>query len=142
MGCTVSAPLQKVNVQDLDSAASTSPTDISFVDNLETYGTYKFKGSVAAPYLTAVGLSPTTLDDPSWQEDSAMADKVAMAVMTWAKEKGASMVTHWFQPLGSAGVRRGQTGQVHNAMFNFDQKGVLKWVFDGGALLKGETDGW
>ena len=26
-------------------------------------------------------------------------------------------------------------------MFNFGQDGVLKWSFDGGALLKGETDG-
>jgi len=51
------------------------------------------------------------------------------------------MVSHWFQPLGSAGVRRGQTGQVHNAMFNFGEDNVLKWVFDGGSLLKGETDG-
>jgi hypothetical protein len=37
--------------------------------------------------------------------------------------------------------RRGQTGQVHNSMFNFGSDGELKWSFDGGALLKGETDG-
>ena len=30
------------------------------------------------------------------------------------------------QPLGSAGVRRGQTGQVHNAMFNFGKNGKLE----------------
>ena len=37
--------------------------------------------------------------------------------------------------------RRGQTGQVHNAMFNFGANGELKWNFDGGDLLQGETDG-
>jgi glutamine synthetase len=26
-------------------------------------------------------------------------------------------------------------------MFNFGSDGELKWSFDGGALLKGETDG-
>jgi len=51
------------------------------------------------------------------------------------------MATHWFQPLGSTGMRLGQTGQVHNAMFNFDSDGKAKFVFDGGDLLKGETDG-
>ena len=30
------------------------------------------------------------------------------------------MFTHLFQPLGSTGTRLGQTGQVHNAMFNFN----------------------
>lgn len=65
-------------------------------------------------------------------------------------------------------MRRGQTGQVHNAMFNFGTvlrrepqilptcatreshffslysagpNGKLEWSFDGGDLLKGETDG-
>jgi len=112
---------------------------MEFIDNLDTYGTYKFKGKVAAPYLKAQGLPVDTLDNPMWTH--TLSDKVAKAVVEWCKAKGATMATHWFQPLGSAGVRRGQTGQVHNSMFNFGQDGVLKWSFDGGALLKGETDG-
>jgi len=142
MGCTVSAPLQTVEVptkQSIDSP--TNVGDINFVDNLAEYGSFKFKGAVAAPFLQAVGLPGNALDDSSWQEDKAKADKVAKAVMTWAVSKGATMYTHWFQPLGSAGIRRGQTGQVHNAMFNFGPNGQLEWVFDGGTLLKGETDG-
>ena len=51
------------------------------------------------------------------------------------------MATHVFQPLGSTSMRLGQVGQVHNAMFNFNKAGELEWVFDGGSLLKGETDG-
>jgi len=112
---------------------------MNFIDNLDTYGTYKFKGKVAAPYLKAQGLPVDTLENPTWTH--TLADKVAKAVVEWCKDKGATMATHWFQPLGSAGVRRGQTGQVHNAMFNFGANGELKWNFDGGVLLQGETDG-
>ena len=80
-------------------------------------GTFKFKGVVAAPFLKAQGLPADILEDPNWTKNHA--DKVAAAVVAWCKTKGATMATHWFQPLGSAGLRRGQTGQVHNAMFNF-----------------------
>ena len=51
------------------------------------------------------------------------------------------MATHLFQPLGSGGMRLGQTGQVHNAMFNFKSDGTLGWVFGADQLLQGETDG-
>ena len=119
--------------------APTKKESMNFIDNLDTYGTYKFKGKVAAPYLKAQGLPVDTLENPTWTH--TLADKVAKAVVEWCKEKGATMATHWFQPLGSAGVRRGQTGQVHNAMFNFGANGELKWSFDGGDLLQGETDG-
>ena len=51
------------------------------------------------------------------------------------------MCTHIFQPLGSGGMRLGQTGQVHNAMFNFKMDGTLGYTFDGEKLLNGETDG-
>ena len=51
------------------------------------------------------------------------------------------MYCHWFQPLGSAGVRHGQSGQVHASMFEFDQQGTPVWNFKGKNLLKGETDG-
>ena len=144
MGCTLSIPEKDggipVNVTNIPSAApprasaekSSAPTIITaappapekesmeFIDNIDTYGTYKFKGGVAEPYLKAQGLPGNILDDPMWT--SKYSDKVAAAVVEWCKEKGATMATHWFQPLGSAGIRRGQTGQVHNAMFNFGER--------------------
>jgi len=115
---------------------------ISFAANLGMYGTCKFKGKEAAKYLKKVGLAENTLDDVTWTKSSDKADKVAKAVLEWAKEHGATMATHLFQPLGSSMTRLGQTGQVHNAMFNFGIKtGQLGYTFDGGSLLKGETDG-
>jgi hypothetical protein len=83
---------------------------MDFIDNLDTYGTYKFKGKVAAPYLKAQGLPVDTLDNPMWTH--TLSDKVAKAVVAWCKDKGATMATHWFQPLGSAGVRRGPTSNT------------------------------
>jgi len=119
--------------------ASEPSGDISFLDSLDTYGTYKFKGAVAAPFLIKQGLPADVLNDVKWTRSHA--EKVAAAVLEWAKSKGATMVTHWFQPLGSSGIRLGQTGQVHNAMFNFNSEGKPIWCFEAGELLKGETDG-
>jgi len=139
MGCSYSAPGMTSEV--IQSLETTKSTEINFVDSFVEYGTYKFKGDVAANYLKAEQLDADLLSDTSWAMDKAVADKVANAVRKWALSKNASMVTHLFQPLGSAGIRRGQTGQVHNAMFNFDSKNSLKMVFGGSEMLKGETDG-
>ena len=43
-----------------------------------------------------------------------LAIQVAAAVQEWANDKGASVYTHWFQPMGSTEVRLGMSGQVHN----------------------------
>jgi len=110
-----------------------------FISSSEDYGSHVFKGAVADEYLSKQGLPAGLLDDPSWTKTSA--DKVAAAVMDWANDKGASVFTHWFQPLGASGVRHGLTGQVHNAMFVFGADGKPEWSLSGKELLKGETDG-
>ena len=89
----------------LPAKSDAKKDSMEFIDNLDTYGTYKFKGKVAAPYLKAQGLPVDTLDNPMWTH--TLSDKVAKAVVEWCKDKGATMATHWFQPLGSAGLRRG-----------------------------------
>jgi len=67
---------------------------------------------------------------------------VAAAVLDWAVDHGANTYCHWFQPIGSSGVRHGQSGQVQNMMMKFDHKtnGVM-FDFKGKDLIKGETDG-
>lgn len=109
--------------------------------SLEGYGKHLFKGAVAAPYLEAAGLSKGTLDSADWTRDAATADKVANAVAAWARDNGASVYCHWFQPLAASGVRHGGTGQVQNHFFEFDKDGVAQWDFKGKNILKGETDG-
>ena len=86
-----------------------------FMSAIEDYGQHCFKGEVANKYLAKQGLPAGLLDDPSWTESPATADSVAKAIMEWAGDKGASVFTHWFQPLGSSGVRMGMTGQVRHA---------------------------
>ena len=51
------------------------------------------------------------------------------------------MYCHWFQPLGSSGVRHGQSGQVQNMMIKFDANNEVVPDFKGKTLVKGETDG-
>jgi len=109
--------------------------------SLEGYGKHLFKGAVAAPYLEAAGLPKGTLDNGDWTRDGATADKVANAVSAWARDNGASVYCHWFQPLAASGVRHGGTGQVQNHFFEFDKDGVAQWDFKGKHILKGETDG-
>lgn len=119
--------------------ASAAVSRRHFISSADDFGTHQFSGAVADEYLSKQGLPAGTLDDPKWTTTSA--DKVAAAVMDWAHDKGASVYTHWFQPLGASGLRHGLTGQVQNAMFSFGADGKVKHEFKGKELLKGETDG-
>jgi len=112
----------------------------SFSASLEGYGDHVFKGAVAAGYLKDAGLPIDTIEKAQWNKDGS-ADKVADAVKAWATDNGASVFCHWFQPLGSGGVRHGLTGQVQNAFFKFDSSGQPVWDFSGKDLMQGETDG-
>jgi len=108
--------------------------------NEALFGKHVFRGAIAAPYLKKEGLPENTLDSKDWTVNGN-ADKVANAVLHWAKDNGASTYCHWFQPLASSGVRHGQSAQVQNKMYEFDKKGNLVWDFKGKNILKGETDG-
>ena len=72
--------------------------------DLSSYGRHYFKGEVAKPYLQQQGLSATILETSEWTRDVATTDKVAAAVLTWARSNGASVFAHCFQPLASAGL--------------------------------------
>jgi len=108
--------------------------------SLKSFGDHLFKGAIAAPYLAKQGLSPCILNSVAWTKDGNK-DKVAAAVLEWARDHGASVFCHWFQPLAGAGFRHGQTAMVQNSMFKFQKDGTPVWDFDGDDLLKGETDG-
>jgi len=110
-------------------------------DLLKGYGNHLFKGAVADKYLKKHGLPAGTIDAATWIHDVATADKVATAVTEWATDNGATVFCHWFQPLGSTGVRHGLTGQVQNSFFHFNAQGEPVYDLKGKDLLKGETDG-
>lgn len=104
------------------------------------YGQRVFKGAVAAPYLSKHSLPTNTLENPAWASNGS-ADKVAAAVLDWARDNGANTYCHWFQPLGASAFRHGLSAQVHVAMVEFNAAGEPVWDFSGKKLLKGETDG-
>eukprot|EP00929_Paragymnodinium_shiwhaense_P058490 TRINITY_DN2928_c0_g1_i1.p1 TRINITY_DN2928_c0_g1~~TRINITY_DN2928_c0_g1_i1.p1 ORF type:complete len:725 (-),score=193.65 TRINITY_DN2928_c0_g1_i1:304-2478(-) len=109
--------------------------------DIDQYGRHLFKGAVADKYLQGQGAAPGLLNDGSWTKDMEKADKVAAAIVEWARANGAKNYCHWFQPMGANGVRHGQTGQVHNAIFKFDEEGRPVWDLSGKDLLQSETDG-
>ena len=132
--------LSKLYSRKLTSKLAASVLSRGMAVSLEGYGQHVFKGAVAAPYLEKVGLPKNTLETTKWTTDGSV-DKVAAAVLEWAKDNGASVYAHWFQPMGAAGMRHGLTGSLYNHMFEFDKQGSPVWDFKGKNILKGETDG-
>lgn len=66
--------------------------------------------------------------------DHGHADAIAHAMMEWAKEKGVTHYTHWFQPMG------GLTAQKHDAFFSFDSQQKPIERFSGSQLIQSEPD--
>lgn len=60
------------------------------------FGSLCFKGAVASKYLSKYGESAALLATPAWTADKS--DVVASALLDWAKDNGASVYCHWFQP--------------------------------------------
>jgi glutamine synthetase len=66
--------------------------------------------------------------------DPAIAEYVALAMKTWALEKGATHYTHWFQPL------TGVTAEKHESFVTMVGDGTVVAQFSGKELIQGEPD--
>jgi glutamine synthetase len=66
--------------------------------------------------------------------DPAIADTVALAMKTWAMEKGATHYTHWFQPL------TGFTAEKHDSFLSPTADGSAIAAFGGSDLIQAEPD--
>lgn len=66
--------------------------------------------------------------------DPSIADTVALAMKTWAMEKGATHYTHWFQPL------TGSTAEKHDSFLNPAGDGAAIMSFTGKELIQAEPD--
>ena len=66
--------------------------------------------------------------------DPAIADTVALAMKTWAMEKGATHYTHWFQPL------TGSTAEKHDSFLTPTTDGLAIATFAGKELIQAEPD--
>lgn len=63
-----------------------------------------------------------------------LANQIAAAMKTWARAKGATHYTHWFQPL------TGSTAEKHDALFDLTQGHKLIEKFEGNQLVQQEPD--
>ena len=65
----------------------------------------------------------------------AIASEVALAMKSWAMDKGATHFAHWFQPL------TGKTAEKHDSFFTLDKNGSAIEEFSGDVLAQQEPDG-
>lgn len=63
-----------------------------------------------------------------------VADQVATGMSKWAKERGATHYTHWFQPLNDI------TAEKHERMFDFGDNNEVLERFSGKLLIQQEPD--
>ncbi len=101
----------------------------------ELYGSSVFSDAVMKEHLP----KPTykalkKMIDEGLDLDPAVADVVAIAMMDWAIEKGATHFTHWFQPM------TGITAEKHDAFISPTADGKAITEFSGKELIKGEPD--
>ena len=68
------------------------------------------------------------------QINRKVADQIANGMCRWAKERGATHYTHWFQPLNDA------TAEKHERLFDFGENGEVLERFSGKLLIQQEPD--
>ncbi len=66
--------------------------------------------------------------------DKNMADQIAIGMQKWAKERGATHYTHWFQPLTDG------TAEKHDGFIDFGEDGQIIERFSGKLLVQQEPD--
>ncbi len=101
----------------------------------EIFGSSVFSDAIMKEHLpkpTYQALKKTI--DEGLDLDPAVADVVAIAMMGWAIEKGATHFTHWFQPM------TGITAEKHDAFISPTPEGKVILEFSGKELIKGEPD--
>lgn len=66
--------------------------------------------------------------------DRNVADQIAIGMQKWAKERGATHYTHWFQPLTDG------TAEKHDGFIDFGDDGDIIERFSGKLLIQQEPD--
>ena len=66
--------------------------------------------------------------------DLSIAGEVAIAMKSWAMEKGATHYAHWFQPM------TGLTAEKHEAFLSLDKHGHMIIEFSAKELIQGQPD--
>ena len=99
------------------------------------FAKYVFNREKMFKYLpTAVYNRLVDVMDHGATLDRDIADEVAQGMKKWAMELGATLYTHWFQPLTEG------TAEKHDAFVEHDGKGGMMEEFSGKLLVQQEPD--
>ncbi len=103
-------------------------TYVPFADSV--FDERKMKRYLPAHTYNAIVAARTGFDDVSEKER----DVYAKVLCKWARKKGATRYTHWFQPLNNC------TAGKRDSMFSIDKDYAAVLKFRGKELYKGEGD--
>ena len=129
--------MSSIRFKALQEAISRQPIDVELPSNKvsDFFGTNVFSYEVMQKYLSEGVLKTLKAAmESSTPIDMATADEVAIAMKTWALEKGVTHYTHWFQPL------TGTTAEKHDVFLDVSPEGKVMEKFGGGQLVQQEPD--
>ncbi|MBX9732979.1 MAG: glutamine synthetase III [Chitinophagaceae bacterium] len=99
------------------------------------FGENVFTLKTAREYLSDEGYKSLTTSIRGGKKiDRTVANQIANGIRAWAKSKGVTHFTHWFQPL------TGTTAEKHDSFFTIKSDGTAIEEFDGAALIQQEPD--
>ncbi|MVN85581.1 glutamine synthetase type III [Deinococcus sp. HMF7620] len=114
-----------------DAAATATPSDIvTGVYASDVLTLEQLRARLSKPTFKSI---QATLERGATL-DPSIADTVALAMKTWAMEKGATHYTHWFHPL------TGATAEKHDSFVSPDGDGAAIATFSGKELIQAEPD--
>ncbi len=121
----------------LEEVLNRTPVNIELPSEAisDYYGKNVFGRDAMREYLSEEAYSSVlSAIDTGSKIDRKMAEQVAAAMKSWAKIKGVSHYTHWFQPL------TGTTAEKHDAFFTPVEGGRAIEKFGGDQLVQQEPD--
>jgi len=128
--------MNSLRFKALQEAIARQPIDVELPSNRvsDFFGINVFSYDVMQKYLSeSVFKTLKAAIDSNTSIDRPTADEVAIAMKTWALDKGVTHYTHWFQPL------TGATAEKHDVFLDVvDGKAIER--FGGGQLVQQEPD--
>ncbi len=110
-------------------------TSVSGTRYSSLYGANVFSNQLLKQFLNdeAYAQFQATIDKGA-RIPRSLADQIAVAMKSWALEKGVTHYTHWFQPL------TGATAEKHDAFLTVTPEGAVIEKFDASQLIQQEPD--
>jgi glutamine synthetase len=128
--------MAKLRFSALHEFATRTPIEVQTPPKLsDFYGINVFDQKKMQAYLPEEAFKAVVeAIEGGTQINRKVADQIANGMCRWAKERGATHYTHWFQPLNDA------TAEKHERLFDFGENGEVLERFSGKLLIQQEPD--